>query len=473
MRFDEYRKHDATALADLIARREVSATEVLEAAIARAEAVNPAINAIVHKQYERARREIAAGLPAGPLAGVPYLIKDLAFLDKGEPARLGSNLFKDYVADHDSAYLTRCRKAGLVIFGRTSTPEFGLNPTTEARLYGPTRNPWNLEYSPGGSSGGAAAAVIAGILPVAHATDGGGSIRIPAAQCGLFGLKPTRARVSMAPDAGEGWGGLSVGHVVSRSVRDSALMLDCTAGTEPGDPYAAPTPERPFADELRRPAKKLRIAMMLKDHRGAKLHPECDAAVRGAAKLCAGLGHIVEEADPKLDLVALRPLNATIAAANVARNLGLRWKALGRDPNPADVESGTWAVYQRGLKVTGVQYVDAMAAIHAAGRRMAAFLSTYDVILSTVLAGPPPKLGYFDQNGDPALFAERVNSYLSVTPLHNATGTPAMSVPLHWTADGLPIGVHFAGRYGEEATLLRLAAQLEEAQPWFDRVPAL
>ena len=353
MRFDEYRKHDATALAALIAKREVSPAEVLEAAIARAEQVNPAINAIVHKQYERARKEIAAGLPAGPLAGVPYLIKDLAFLDKGEPARLGSSLFKDYVADHDSAYLTRSRKAGLVIFGRTSTPEFGLNPTTEARLYGPTRNPWNLTYSTGGSSGGAAAAVIAGVLPVAHATDGGGSIRIPAAQCALFGLKPTRARVSMAPDAGEGWGGLSVGHVVSRSVRDSALMLDCTAGTEPGDPYAAPTPERPFVEELKRPAGKLRIAMMLLDHRGAKLHPECEKAVRGAAKLCASLGHIVEETDPKLDLVALRPLNATIAAANIARNLGLRWKALGRDPNPADVESGTWAVYQRGLKVDG------------------------------------------------------------------------------------------------------------------------
>jgi Asp-tRNA(Asn)/Glu-tRNA(Gln) amidotransferase A subunit family amidase len=213
--------------------------------------------------------------------------------------------------------------------------------------------------------------------------------------------------------------------------------------------------------------------MMLHDHRGAKLHPECEKAVRGAAKLCASLGHSVEETDPKLDLLALRPLNATIAAANIARNLGLRWKALGRDPNPADVESGTWAVYQRGLKVTGVQYVEAMAALHAAGRRMAAFLSSFDVILSTVLAGPPPKLGYLDQNGDPAVFAERVNSYLSVTPLHNATGTPAMSVPLHWTADGLPVGVHFAGRYGEEGTLLWLAAQLEQAQPWFDRVPSL
>jgi Asp-tRNA(Asn)/Glu-tRNA(Gln) amidotransferase A subunit family amidase len=474
MHFDEYRKHDATALAGLIAKREVSASEVMEAAIARAEQVNPAINAIVHKQYDKARKAVADGAPKGPLGGVPYLIKDLAFLEKGEPARLGSSLFKDYVADHDSAYVTRCKQAGLVIMGRSSTPEFGLNPNTEPRLQGPCRNPWNLEHSAGGSSGGAAAAVAAGILPVAHATDGGGSIRIPAAQCGLFGLKPSRGRVSMAPDAGEGWGGLSVGHVVSRSVRDSALMLDCTAGTEPGDPYAAPTPERSFVEALARPAGRLRIALMLKDHRGAKLHPETEKAVRTAAKLCAGLGHIVEEADPQIDLVALRPMNARIAAANTARGCQMRWAALGREPNPQDVEAATWAACQRGQKVTGVEYVEAIAAAHAAGRKMAAFLKSYDVIISTVLAGPPPKLGYFDQNSpDVETFSERVNTYLSVTPLHNATGTPAMSVPLHWTADGLPVGVHFAGRYGEEATLLRLAAQLERAQPWFDRVPAI
>ncbi len=254
MRFEEYRLHDAVGLARLIARREVSAEEVLETAIARAEQVNPAINAIVHKQYDKARQAVAAGLPDGPLTGVPYLIKDLGFFETGEPATFGSSLFKDFVADHETAYVARCRKAGLVLMGRSTTPEFGLNPNTEPRLYGSCRNPWNLEYSPGGSSGGAAAAVAAGILPVAHATDGGGSIRIPAAQCGLFGLKPSRGRVSLAPDAGEGWGGLSAAHVVSRTVRDSALMLDCTAGPEPGDPYAAPTPERPFLESRRRSA---------------------------------------------------------------------------------------------------------------------------------------------------------------------------------------------------------------------------
>lgn len=473
MRFDEYRKHDGTALAGLIAKRGISAGEVLELAIARAEAVNPAINAIVHTQYEQARRAVAAGLPDGPLKGVPYLIKDLGFFETGEPATLGSSLFKDFVADHDSAYVARCKTAGLVFMGRSSSPEFGLNPNTEPRLYGSCRNPWNLQHSAGGSSGGAAAAVAAGILPFAHATDGGGSIRIPAAQCGLFGLKPSRGRISFAPDAGEGWGGLSAGHVVSRSVRDCALMLDCTAGLVSGDPYAAPTPEQPYVDAIGRPPGRLRIALMLKDHRGAKLHPECEQAVQGAAKLCASLGHIVEEADPGLDLVALRPMNARIAAANTARTCALRWKALGREPDARDIEAATWATYQRGLQISAVEYVEAIAAVHAMGRRMAAFLSSYDLILSTVLAGPPPKLGYFDQNGDPATFAERVNTYLSVTPLHNATGTPAMSVPLHWTPDGLPVGVHFAGRYGEEALLLQLAAQLEQAQPWFDRVPAL
>jgi len=226
----------------------------------------------------------------------------------------------------------------------------------------------------------------------------------------------------MAPDAGEGWGGLSTGHVVSRSVRDSALMLDCTAGLEPGDPYAAPTQDRPFLEAIARPPRKLRIALMLMDHRGVKLHPECLEAVQRAAKLCASLGHEVEEANPKLDMVALRPMNARISAANTARSCNMRWKALGREPNTDDVEAVTWGVYQRGLKVSGVEYVEAITAVHAAGRKMGMFLTSYDVILSTTLAGPPPKLGYFDQNGDVQSFTERVTEYLAVTPLHNATG---------------------------------------------------
>jgi len=473
MRFDEYRKQDATALARLIAKGELSAKTVLEVAIARAQEVNPAINAIVHQQFAQAHRAVAAGLPKGPLTGVPYLIKDLGFFETGEPATYGSRIYAGFVADHDSAYVRRCKQAGLVFMGRSSSPELGLSPNTEPRLYGACKNPWNRAHSAGGSSGGAAAAVSAGILPVAHATDGGGSIRIPAAQCGLFGLKPSRGRVSLAPDAGEGWGGMSVGHVLSRSVRDCALMLDCTAGYEPGDPYTAPSPNGTFVEAIGRPPRQLKIALMLKDHRGVKPHAECLRAIDGAAKLCQSLGHVVEEADPGIDLVALRPQTSAIAAANTARALGLRWNALRREPNPDDVEAATWAVYRRGAKVTGVEYAEAIAATHATGRKMAAFLTSYDVILSTVVAAPPPPLGYFDMNGDVATFTERVTEYLGVTPVHNATGTPAMSVPLHWTGDGLPVGVHFAGRYGEESTLLQLAAQLETAQPWFGRVPAL
>jgi Asp-tRNA(Asn)/Glu-tRNA(Gln) amidotransferase A subunit family amidase len=473
MNFEDYRRQDATGLAQLVAKKQVSAAEVLEAALARTEAVNPKVNAVVIEQFAQAQAQVAKGAPAGKLGGVPYLIKDLGTYQKGVKATFGSRAFADFVADHDSAYTRRCLEAGLVIYGRSSSPEFGLVANTAPLLYGACRNPWNLEHSAGGSSGGAAAAVAAGMLPMAHATDGGGSIRIPAAQCGLFGLKPTRGRVSMAPDAGEGWGGLAIGHAVSRSVRDSALLLDLTAGAEPGDPYVAPAPERPFVDEVGRDPGKLRIAVLEQDHRGQPFHPENKAAIEAAARLCESLGHHVEPADPKIDLVYVRDQTRVLARAAVARTLTMRWQALGREPNPQDVERVTWDFYKRGLAYSAVEYGGAVAAVHAAGRQWAAFMADYDVVLSTTVNAPVPPLGYLDLNGDPDEFEHRANSYVSVTPLHNATGTPAMSVPLAWSRDGLPIGLHFAGRYGEEGLLLRLAAQLEQAQPWFDKVPAL
>ena len=328
IKFDEYWKHDAVALADLVAKGEVSAEELLDTAVERAEAVNPAINAIVYKQYGVARQAIRDGLPNGPLKGVPYLFKDLGAYDAGHPSTGGSRLFADFVPDHDATYTERCKAAGLVVMGRTNTPEFGLNISTESTLLGACRNPWNLEYSTGGSSGGAAAAVAAGILPVAHATDGGGSIRIPAANCGLFGLKPTRGRNPAGPDVGEGWAGMSCGHVVSRSVRDSALMLDCTHGAAPGDPYAAPAPARPFADEVGADPGKLRIAVMNHGHDGEPLSAECSRAVFDTAKLLTDLGHTVEAADPGIDTMAVGRANRAIIAANTANMVRNRAKAL-------------------------------------------------------------------------------------------------------------------------------------------------
>ena len=473
IKFDEYWKHDAVALADLVAKGEVSAEELLDTAVERAEAVNPAINAIVYKQYDVARQAIRDGLPNGPLKGVPYLFKDLGAYDAGHPSTGGSRLFADFVPDHDATYTERCKAAGLVVMGRTNTPEFGLNISTESTLLGACRNPWNLEYSTGGSSGGAAAAVAAGILPVAHATDGGGSIRIPAANCGLFGLKPTRGRNPAGPDVGEGWAGMSCGHVVSRSVRDSALMLDCTHGAAPGDPYAAPAPARPFADEVGADPDKLRIAVMNHGHDGEPLSAECSQAVSDTAKLLTDLGHTVEAADPGIDTMAVGRANRAIIAANTANMVRNRAKALGREPSGQDVEAATWAMVQLGNAVAGPDYADAVLQIHLLSRKLGAFFQDYDLILSSTLRNPPLPLGTLntqDPDGIEA-FGELIRHELATTPFYNAAGCPAMTVPLHWSADVLPVGVHFGATLGDEATLLRLAAQLEQAKPWFDKVP--
>ena len=473
IKFDEYRKHDAVALADLVAKGAVSAEELLDAAVDRAEAVNPSINAIVYKQYDVARQAIRDGLPNGPLKGVPYLFKDLGAYDAGHPSTGGSRLFADFVPDHDATYTERCKAAGLVVMGRTNTPEFGLNISTESALLGACRNPWNLEHSTGGSSGGAAAAVAVGILPVAHATDGGGSIRIPAANCGLFGLKPTRGRNPAGPDVGEGWAGMSCGHVVSRSVRDSALMLDCTHGAAPGDPYAAPAPDRPFVDEVGVDPDKLRIAVMNHGHDGEPLSVECSQAVSDTAKLLTDLGHTVEAADPGIDTMAIGLANRAIIAANTANMVRNRAKALGREPSGQDVEAATWAMVQLGNAVAGPDYADAVLQIHLLSRKLGAFFQDYDLILSSTLRNPPLPLGTLNTQDPDGIedFGELIRHELATTPFYNAAGCPAMTVPLHWSADVLPVGVHFGAALGDEATLLRVAAQLEQAKPWFDKMP--
>ena len=466
MKFEDYRRHDAVALAGLVRRGEVSAGQLLETALARMAQVNPALNAVTLDLADFGRQE-AAGEPTGPLAGVPFLLKDLGALLAGTVTSSGSALLKDNVAPADSAITTAYRQAGLVIFGKTNTPEFGLMPITESAFLGPCRNPWDVSRTPGGSSGGAASAVAAGIVPAAHASDGGGSIRTPASACGLFGLKPSRGRVSFAP-LGEGWGGASIQHAVTRSVRDSAVLLDIACQPQVGDPYFLAAPSRPYAQEVGRAPGSLRIGFTTAALASDALDPECVAAVLDAAKLCAGLGHTVEEVTLPGDLAAMQRAAGDVIAASVAATFDAEAERRGRPVTEDDVEMLTWATSQRGAGVTGASYVRGLAAIHAYGRAVAALSETYDVLLLSTLGSPAIPIGHLYE--DLRRFSARLFAFMPNTQAFNNTGQPAMSVPLAWSKANLPIGLQFVGRMGEEATLFRLAAQLETAKPWFDRV---
>jgi amidase len=470
--FAEYDRYDALGLAQLVRDKTISAAELLETAIAKVEAANPRINAIVHKLYDQARADVAAGLPQGPFTGVPFMLKDLGAMQKGVPTSFGSRLFDGFIAEVDATITERYRAAGLVVLARTATPEFGLNASTEPVLHGPTRNPWDPTRSAGGSSGGSAAAVASRMLPAAHATDGGGSIRIPASCCGLFGLKPTRARNPSGPLVGEGWSGMSVAHAVTISVRDSAALLDATQGAAPGDPYPAPPVARPFLDEVGADPGKLRIALVTTPPDGTPVHADCVAAAESAARLCADLGHEIEPAT----LPAVPPIfngaTGVIICANLRNALEQRGRALGRAPGPKDVERVTWQMAEMGRQYTASEYAAAVQTIHGIGRTMASFFARYDVLITPTLARPPVALGHLDMMlEDLDVFTERLAGFMPFTPLFNITGQPAASLPLHWNAQGLPIGVQFAGRYGDEATLFRLASQLEAASPWRDRRP--
>ena len=468
----DFEKYDGLGLAELVRRKEVSAAELLEAAIASAGAANPTINAIVTRLDDQARGAVAAGLPSGPFTGVPYLLKDLGALYTGAQTSYGSTFFAGNVADHDSEITARLKRAGLVIFGKTNTPEMGLAPSTEPRRFGATRNPWNLAYSAGGSSGGAAAAVAAGILPMAHATDGGGSIRIPASCCGLFGLKPTRARNPLGPDAGEGWGGASVGHAVTRSVRDSAALLDATSGPDVGDPYWAPPPAGPFLAEVGRDPGRLRVALTTTSFNGRAVNAQCAEAARSAAKLCQALGHTVDEARPEIDAEALGAATRIIISANVRAALEARAAVGGRALTEADVERVTWHWVTAAAAFTATEYARSIGVVHRIGRAVARFFTTYDVLVSPTMCEPPYRLGVLDMSStDDGAYLDAVLASVGFTSFFNSSGNPAMSVPLAWSRDGLPIGVQFAGRFGDEATLFRLGAQLEAAQPWADRRP--
>ena len=464
---------DATALAELVRSKQVKANELLEAAIERIERLNPQINAVVTPMYDEARRVAGNNVPEGPFSGVPFLLKDLGAGYAGVRQTQGSEYLKDFVSPFDSELTSRYKRAGLVIAGKTNTPEFGLVPTTEPRLFGATRNPWDTEHSVGGSSGGSAAAVAAGIVPMAHANDGGGSIRIPASCCGLFGLKPSRARVPLGPLLGDMMGGLVCEHAVTRSVRDSAALLDATAGPELGDPYYAPPQERPYVEELKAGPGKLRIAFTARTATGTALHEDCIAAVKDAAALCEELGHDVEEAEPPpINTEMLEETFVTIWAAGVPWGIDGIGRLTGRQPSPEKFEPLTWSLYEQGKQTMAGDYLIAVTAIQQMARTVAYFSQRYDLWLTPTLGAPPPKLGHFEATPEnPRAGLERAIEFVPFTPLQNATGQPGMSVPLYWNNEGLPVGVHFAARFGDEATLFRLAAQLEEARPWANKRP--
>lgn len=472
MMIHEFSEFDGLALAALIARGEMSAEEVVQSALNCITKVDPTLNSVVRLDPEGALR-VARNLPKGrPFGGVPFLLKDFLAMVAGEPTSSGAAFLKDFIAPEDSVLVRRYREAGFIILGRTNTPEMAISASTEPRLFGATRNPWDSARSAGGSSGGSAAAVAARMVPVAHATDGGGSIRIPASACGLVGLKPSRGRNSMAPLMGESLGGAAAEHVVARSVRDCAAVLDCTAGPAPGDPYAAPAPTRPFLAETDRPAGRLRVAVSVAPPYPCDVAPECRAALAAAAALCADLGHIVEEATPAIDAELLDQAFLTAMTVNIASTVALR--AQGRSYGPEDFEPVTWAMIEHGRARSGVDYLRAIQAFHRIGRQAAPFFQTYDVLLTPTLATLPPPLGWLDIGmSDLDGFLNRLFSFAPYTRVWNATGQPAISLPLHWTGAGLPVGVQFVGRANDEATLLRLAAELERAAPWAKRRPKL
>lgn len=472
MTFKEYANYDAVGLAELVRKKEVSAGELLAEAIARTAKVDPDINAVVVRHYDHAERQIDKGLPQGPFTGVPFLLKDLDLLE-GTRTTFGASIYRNEVADHSGTLAQRFLKTGVTIFGKSASPEFGLLPTTESRLHGPTRNPWNPAHSSGGSSGGAAAAVAARILPVAHASDGGGSIRIPASACGVFGLKPTRARNPLGPDRGQGWGGFSCGHVVSITVRDSAAMLDAVCGPELTSPYQAPSPERPFADEVKREPGRLRIAFTDKSPYGEAIDPEIAAAVRDLAALLGKLGHHVEERAPALPADPAAVM-AAIVGANTALSVRMAEQRFGRAMTANDFEILTLAMAHNAQQTNATDYVAAELAAFQISRALAEFLATCDVFLSPTLCTPPLRLGELNSmSQDLSQIGPTLRRYMPGTSMFNMSGQPAMSVPLAWSSAGLPLGMMFAGRFGDEATLLRLAAQLEQERPWRAKRPPI
>lgn len=489
MRFEEYVGYDATGLAELVRRGEVSARELVDCCLARLDAVDGRVHAVIHRFDARARAQAEGALPDGPFRGVPFLVKDLDGALADAPLEMGCRALKGHVARADSELFARYRRAGVVFAGKTNTPEFGILAVTEPELHGPTRNPWNLAHIPGGSSGGSAAAVAAGVVPVAHGGDGGGSIRIPASACGLFGLKPTRGRMPLGPDAGEGWHGLVVPHVLTRSVRDSAAFLDATRGADVGAPYAESPYEGRFVDEVGRDPARLRVAFTTRSILGRETDPECARACDDAVKLLASQGHDVTEVTLPIDAAEVRLAYLTIIAAGSAEAVRATRDLTGRAPSPDGFEAVTWFLSQVAGALTAAELERARAVMHRTQRRIGELFTRCDVLVTPTLAHPPARVGElglksYERAGLAALRRVSTRKALTTvleglaanalektpnTMLFNMTGQPAMSVPLAWSAAGLPLGVQFVGRFGDEATLFRLAGALERERPWASR----
>ncbi len=492
MPFADYESHDALSLAELVKKGEVSSAELVEEAISRIEKWDPRLHFVVTRLDDLAREEAKRPL-AGPFAGVPYLLKDLVAAYAGVTLQNGSLLFRNFIPDHDSELVARHRRAGLVCVAKSSTPEFGLTPFTEPPIHPPTETPWRLGHSSGGSSGGSAAGVAARVVPIGHASDGGGSIRIPAACCGIFGLKPSRGRTPTGPDASENWYGFAIEHAVTRSVRDSAALLDATSGRESTALFAAPTPERPFVEETRRDPRKLRIGFTTKPFLPGTVAPECVRAVEDVARLCASLGHEVEEASLSVDGQTFARDFVTHVAASTASELVACEELLGRPATREEIHTETWLIAMLGHSLSAVDLTLARRRLFAAARRALAFHDRYDLLLTPTLGRAPIRHGELRPPRVEALFQEiiaradlrsvmkipglidmmasRVFSYIPFTPIANVSGQPSMSVPLYWDSSGLPIGTMFTAPMGDEATLFQLAAQLESARPWAQRVP--
>jgi amidase len=493
--FTEYGNYDGLGLAELVRTHQVKPIELVDEAISRIEKLNPELNAVICKTYEMARETAGKDVPDGPFKGVPFLFKDIGAAFAGVPMCRGSRFYQRFQPDHDSEMVRRFKSSGLISLGKTNTPEFGLLPITEPELFGSSNNPWDLGRTTGGSSGGSAAAVSARLLPLAHGNDGGGSIRIPASCCGVFGLKPTRGRNPVGPDIGEWWHGFACDHVLSLSVRDSAAALDATAGPDIGALYYASPPVRPFLEETKRDPGRLRIAFSSRPFQPATVHQDCLKGLELAVKLCQELGHEVIEADLQIDGSAFNRAFFTVVCCETRAAMEEDEAAVGHKASAGYFEAATWVVGLLGKHFKGSDLSKAIHFLQSTARPVGRFFQDYDVMLTPTLSRPPLAKGEMQPKGGQAAMmkllgrlnagaiisavarvqtiADETFEFMPFTPLFNVTGQPAMSVPLHWNDQGLPIGIQFVGRYGDEATLFRLAAQLEKARPWVDLVPPI